>query len=41
MKNLKQPLILGLLAAVSIGIGLWAGMQSESNKGPGVPGSRR
>jgi len=37
MKNLKQPLILGLLAAVSIGIGLWAGMQSESKKAPGYP----
>lgn len=28
MKNTKQILILGLLAAVSIGIGLWAGMQA-------------
>ena len=37
MKNLKQPVILGLLAAISIGIGLWAGMQSESNKAPGYP----
>lgn len=38
MKNLKQPLILGLLAAVSIGIGLWAGMQSDSRqKAPGYP----
>jgi protein SCO1/2 len=37
MKNLKQPLILGLLAAISIGIGLWAGMQSESKKAPGYP----
>ena len=37
MKNAKQILILGLLAAVSIGIGLWAGMQSTSNqaKAPG------
>jgi protein SCO1/2 len=37
MKNLKQPLILGLLAAFSIGIGLWAGMQGESKKAPGYP----
>ena len=37
MKNLKQPLILGLLAAISIAIGLWAGMQSESRKAPGYP----
>lgn len=38
MKNLKQPLILGLLAAVSIGIGLWAGMQSDSRqKASGYP----
>lgn len=29
MKNLKQILILGSLAAVSIGIGLWAGMQGK------------
>lgn len=36
MKNLKQPLILGLLAAISIAIGLWAGMQSESRKAPGL-----
>ena len=38
MTNLKQPLILGLLAAVSIGIGLWAGMQSDSRqKASGYP----
>jgi protein SCO1/2 len=38
MKNIKQPLILGLLAAISIGIGLWAGMQGESRqKPPGYP----
>jgi protein SCO1/2 len=30
-------MILGLLAAISIGIGLWAGMQSESKKAPGYP----
>lgn len=30
MKNLKQILILGLLAALSIGIGLWAGMQGKN-----------
>ena len=30
MKNLKHILILGLLAALSIGIGLWAGMQGKS-----------
>jgi protein SCO1/2 len=30
MKNLKQILILGLLAAVSIGVGLWAGMQGNT-----------
>lgn len=29
MKNLKQILILGVLAATSIGIGLWAGMQAR------------
>lgn len=29
MKNPKQILILGLLAAVSVGIGLWAGMQGQ------------
>ncbi len=29
MKNSKQILLLGLLAAVSIGIGLWAGMQGS------------
>jgi len=34
MKNIKQTLVLGLLAAVSIGIGLWAGMQSESRQKP-------
>jgi protein SCO1/2 len=32
MKNMKQILILGILAAVSIGIGLWAGMQGESKR---------
>ena len=35
MKNLKQTLTLGLLAAISIGIGLWAGMQSEPKKSSG------
>ena len=35
MKNLKQTLTLGLLAAISIGIGLWAGMQSEPKKSAG------
>lgn len=29
MRNVKQTVILGLLAAASIGIGLWAGMQGE------------
>lgn len=35
-KNLKQILLLGVLAAVSIAIGLWAGMQGQSkpSKGP-------
>ena len=37
MKNLKQTLTLGLLAAISIGIGLWAGMQSEPEKAQGYP----
>lgn len=37
MKNLKQTLILGLLAAVSIGIGLWAGMQNEPKESAGYP----
>ena len=38
MKNMKQILILGILAAFSIGIGLWAGMQGESKqKGQGYP----
>jgi protein SCO1/2 len=32
MKSNRQILILGLLAIVSIGIGLWAGMQSKSQK---------
>ena len=35
MKNLKQTLTLGLLAAISIGIGLWAGMQGKPAKSPG------
>jgi protein SCO1/2 len=30
MKNLRQIVILGVLAAASIGIGLWAGMQGKS-----------
>jgi protein SCO1/2 len=30
MKNLKQIVILGFLAALSIGIGLWAGIQGKS-----------
>ena len=34
MKNLKQVLILGLLAALSIGIGLWAGMQGKGKPQP-------
>jgi len=34
MNNLKQILVLGLLAAVSIGIGLWAGMQGKSQEKP-------
>ena len=29
MKNLKQILVLGVLAAVSIGVGIWAGMQGN------------
>lgn len=37
MKNLKQTLILGLLAAVSISIGLWAGMQREPKESAGYP----
>lgn len=32
MKNIRQTLILGLLAIASIGIGLWAGMQGESRQ---------
>lgn len=32
MKSTRQILIFGLLAAVSIGIGLWAGMQSSAPK---------
>lgn len=36
MKNTRQILILGILAAVSIGIGLWAGMQgSKPKQSPG------
>lgn len=31
MKHSRQILVLGLLAAVSIGIGLWAGLQTKSN----------
>jgi len=34
MKNLKQLLILGLLAIVSVGIGIWAGMQGDSGQKP-------
>ncbi len=34
MKNVRQILILGLLAIVSIGIGLWAGMQGSSAQKP-------
>ena len=34
MQNTRQILILGLLAAVSIGIGLWAGMQGQSQQKP-------
>ena len=38
MKNLRQILTLGALAALSIGIGLWAGMQGQSKqKGQGYP----
>jgi len=38
MKKFRQILILGLLAAVSIGIGIWAGMQGSSQqKSPGYP----
>jgi protein SCO1/2 len=32
MKTLRQQLLLGLFAAISIGIGLWAGMQSDSKR---------
>jgi protein SCO1/2 len=32
MKNLKQILILGALAVLSIGIGLWAGMQGKDQQ---------
>jgi protein SCO1/2 len=32
MKNPKQILVLGLLAALSIGIGLWAGMQGKAKQ---------
>ena len=35
MKNPKQLLILGLLAAVSVGIGLWAGMQGQKTQPSG------
>lgn len=31
MKNSRQIIILGLFAAISIGIGLWAGLQGQSN----------
>ena len=34
MQNVKQILILGLLAVVSIGIGLWAGMQGDAARQP-------
>jgi len=34
MKKFRQILILGLLAVVSIGIGLWAGMQGSSQPKP-------
>jgi protein SCO1/2 len=34
MKNTKQIVLLGLLAAVSIGIGLWAGMQGTQQEKP-------
>lgn len=34
MNNSKQILILGLLAVVSIGIGLWAGMQGKDKAQP-------
>lgn len=34
MKNLRQIVILGVLAAASIGIGLWAGMQGKSLQQP-------
>ena len=30
MKNLKQILVLGLLAVISIGVWLWAGMQGKT-----------
>jgi len=36
MKKTRQILVLGLLAAVSIGIGLWAGMQGRQQ--PAAPG---
>ncbi len=32
MKNLKQILVLGLLAVISIGVGLWAGMQGKTEQ---------
>ena len=32
MKSNRQILVLGLLALVSIGVGLWAGMQAKSSK---------
>ena len=35
MNNLKQTLTLGLLAAISIGIGLWAGMHGKPAKSQG------
>ena len=34
MKNLRQVAVLGLLAAVSIGVGLWAGMQGQPQRQP-------
>lgn len=34
MKNLRQIVILGVLAAASIGIGLWAGMQGKALQQP-------
>ncbi|MDJ0738244.1 MAG: SCO family protein [Gammaproteobacteria bacterium] len=33
MKNAKQLLVLGMLAAVSIAVGLWAGMQGRQDSG--------